>query len=77
MKRIFEHTKKILKTPMTERVTIEGESVFSEIIDHRTDKAFTSWTCTLQSMGHKSEKALIDILKMFHYKEVVSVESVD
>lgn len=74
MKRIFEHIKSPFKTPMTERVTIEGQSIFSEIIDHRTNKAFTSWTCTLESMGHKSEKALVDILKMFHYKEIIAGE---
>lgn len=70
-KRIFEHSKNIFKTPMLERVTIEGENILNETIDLRTNKAFRTWSETLQSMGHKNEKALIDTLKMFHYKEVV------
>ncbi len=71
MKRIFEHSKNIFQTPMLERVTIEGENILNEIIDLRTNKAFTSWNETLQSMGHKDEKALINTLKLLHYKEVV------
>lgn len=76
MNRIFEHHKSPFKTPMIERTTIEGENIFSEVIDPRTNKAFTSWSCTLSSMGHKSEKALVDRLKELHYEEIAAAESV-
>ena len=70
MKRIFEHNRLLFTNPVLERATIENETILHEIIDLRTNKAFNSWTSTLSSMGHKTEKAYTDTLKLFHYKEV-------
>ncbi len=70
MKRIFEHNRLLFANPILERVTIEGENVLNEIFDLRTNKAFSTWEHTIQGIGHKTEKAFVDTLKLFHYKEV-------
>ena len=70
MKRIFERTKIIARFPAIERVVIKGESISNKITDVNSGRVITAWSCTLESMGHKAEKDLVDTLKLFHYKEV-------